>query len=276
MRDGMRVIDVHTHIAPLRLAQAVRAVLLRDYGGPIDGPVDPDEVLAELRRSGADLIVTMPYAHTTGIAAGLNAHATTLAAANDDVVTFATVHPDDDDPLRILDAALQAGARGLKVHCPVQRVRPDDPRLRPILDHCERAAVPVLMHATHTPDRTTPYTDASAVATVLERNPSLRLCIAHLGAPDTDVILDLCDRHPTLMLDIAGLGDFLDPRVDVDPSRLLAHADRIIYGSDFPNCWVPPGAGIDALRHAGFSGAALVAALSTNAERFLGTDAFPN
>ena len=268
MRDGMPVIDVHTHIAPERLARAVRAALVEQYGLEVPWPIEPGAVLADIRASGADLIVHLPYAHRAGVAEGMNRHSAELAAANPDVIGFATVHPDDGDPVGDLERAIAAGTRGLKVHCAVQRIAADDARMDPVFAWCERERVPVLIHAGHGPDPVTPHTGFDQFRTLMGRHPELDVCVAHLGGPEGDAFLDLAAAHPSLFLDVASVADAaLQTGAGVE--RLLAMSDRILYGSDYPNSTYAAERGVDLLGELGFAGDALRAVVGDNAARFL-------
>ena len=270
MRDGMRVIDVHTHVAPERLARAVRAALQEQYGLEVPWPVEPEAVLADIRASGADLIVHLPYAHRPGVAESMNRHSAELVAAHGDVVGFATVHPNDPDPVGDLERALAAGTRGLKVHCVVQRVSADDHRLDPVFAYCERERVPVLIHAGHGPDPGTPHTGAQQFATLMSRHPDLVICVAHLGLPEADAFLDLAARHPHLYLDTASVADADWFGAGAGHQRVRASIDRIMYGSDYPNSSYAADLGIPHLIAAGLAGDELAAVVGGNAARFLG------
>ena len=268
--DGLRVLDAHVHLAPERLAVAVRDALTRMYGWQLAGPLDPAAVLAEVRAAGADRCVHLPYAHRAGIAAGLNEHSASLATAWADVVAFATVHPDDPDPVGMLAGAVEAGCRGLKVHCPVQRTRADDPRMQSVYAWCADHGIPVLMHAGHGPDAHTEHGGVEPFRALLRRHPTLRICVAHLGAPEADAFLDLLPAHPSLWLDVSSVLHDLDA-AGTTAARVGAAADRLVYGSDHPNVPLRPA---EAMTHLGALGLArdrLAAVLWDNGHAFLGT-----
>lgn len=272
MHNGLPVIDAHVHLAPQRLARAVHSALAEQYGWRLAWPTDPDEVLADIRASGADLCVHLPYAHRPGIATALNEHGAGLAARHRDVLAFATVHPDDPGPVDVLEAAVAGGCRGLKVHCVVQRTAPDDPRMRDVYTWCERERLPILMHAGHAPDPITPTTGVAAFAALMRRYPDLTVCVAHLGGPESSAFLELLPRHDRLWLDVAGISGTI-AAAGAAVERVLQHADRVVYGSDYPNIPVDVRSAIGLLEEAGFAGDALAGVLAGNAGRFLGVDA---
>lgn len=266
MIDGVPVVDVHVHLAPERLALAVRAALKSMYGWELDWPTDPEQVIADLVAFGTDVVVAQPYAHKPGIAASLNAFGVELSQRHRGVLSMATVHPDDDDPVELLERALADGAVGLKVHCPVQRTLPDDPRMDAVYAACERWGAPILMHAGHGPDASTPYSGAASFAVLMRRHPSLRVCVAHLGTPELEAFVALAAAHESVFLDTA-----LGGRVDgVTLEALAPVQDRVLWGSDYPNTTAAPGASLQVLRSLGIGGALLEDVLWRNSVRFFG------
>jgi len=269
----MPVVDVHVHLAPQRLAAAVQRALGEMYGWQVPWPTDPDEVVHELRSAGTDVMVAQPYAHLPGMAASLNDFSVQFARRHPDVLTMATVHPDDENRVALLSTALDAGAAGLKVHCPVQRTRPDDPRMSSVYAACEERGIPVLMHAGHGPDSVTPHTGARAFAALLRRHPSLRICVAHLGMPESRAFFDMAADHPNVFLDLAGVPGGLIDALPLDDMHRLS--DRILWGSDYPNTMAAPRPAYDRMRSLGVSGDLLDSVMWRNAPRFLGRDVLP-
>ncbi len=269
----MPVVDIHVHLAPQRLAQAVSAKLAEMYGWHAPWPTDPEEVVHDLRMAGTDVMVAQPYAHKPGIAASLNDFGVQLARRHADVLTMATVHPDDEDRVGLLESALAAGAVGLKVHCAVQRTRPDDPRMADVYEACERRGTPILMHAGHGPDPSTPHTGAAPFAELLRRHPSLRICVAHLGMPEPEAFFALAAQYEGVFLDLAAVpGSMIDalPLEAMDRLR-----DRILWGSDYPNTMAAPRPAYDRMRALGVEGELLECVMWRNAPRFLGRDVLP-
>jgi uncharacterized protein len=271
--DGMPVIDIHVHLAPQRLADAVHSALESLYGWRLPWPCDPDLVVHDLRAAGTDVMVAQPYAHTAGMAASLNDFSAQFARRHPDVLTMATVHPDDADPVGLLRLALDAGAVGLKVHCPVQRTSPSDPRMDAVYTACEDWGTPVLMHAGHGPDAVTAFTGAADFGVLLRRHPRLRVCVAHLGMPEAAAFFALADAYGGVFLDLAGVpGSRIDALPLDDMSRL---SDRILWGSDYPNTMAAPRAAYERMLGLGVSGALLESIMWRNAPRFLGRNVLP-
>ena len=269
----MPVIDVHVHLAPLRLATAVHSALEASYGWRVPWPDDPDEVVHDLRMAGTDVMVAQPYAHQPGMAASLNDFSVQFARRHPDVLTMATVHPDDADPVGLLRTALDAGAVGLKVHCPVQHTAPDDPRMDGVYTACEDWGTPVMMHAGHGPDASTLFTGAAAFAVLMRRHPGLRVCVAHLGMPEWGDFFALASAYRGVFLDVAGVPGGAIHALPLEEMSLLS--DRILWGSDYPNTVAAPRPAYERMCALGVSGALLESIMWRNAPRFLGRDVLP-
>jgi len=88
---------------------------------------------------------------------------------------------------------------------------------------------------------TNEFTGLAALARVLARLPRLRVSLCHMGAFEIRDALALLRRFPELRLDTTmAMTRASTPYTGIDPAvvrneDLVEHADRILYGSDFPN-----------------------------------------
>lgn len=232
-------IDVHVHLHPPRLADAI----VRHFGhlGWASGHgFEPDAVAATLRAHGVERFCCFSYAHRAGMARSINAWMAERAAGLPGAIPFGTVHPDDTDCAAVAREALHdLHLPGLKLHCSVQRIAPDDPRLVPVYESVIAADRVMLLHAGSMPYRDE-YTGVARVRPVVARFPDLRLCVAHLGAHEQRAFLSLTESYPNLYLDTTmALAPAAAPYVGVDPGAvddadLVRYQDRILFGSDFP------------------------------------------
>jgi predicted TIM-barrel fold metal-dependent hydrolase len=89
------------------------------------------------------------------------------------------------------------------------------------------------------------FTGVGRFEAVLRRLPALQVVICHMGAFETRRCLALLERHPNLYLDTTmALSRASTPYTGFDPAvvrdeDLVRHADRILFGSDFPNLPYP-------------------------------------
>jgi hypothetical protein len=243
-------IDMHVHLHPPRLAGAIERHF-GERGWRPAHPFTPDLVWATLRAHGIERFCFFSYAHRAGLARDVNRWIARTARCLPGAIPLGTVHPDDPD---CADAAAEAlgplGLAGFKFHCSVQRVRPDDPRLFPVYEQVVAAGKVVLIHAGTMPYRD-PYTGLEPLRHLMERYPTLRVCVAHLGAFDHEACLAMTDEFPHLYVDTAMVLTPLAERyvgtAEVPTELLLRHQDRILYGSDFP---LPPYPYVEELRFA--------------------------
>jgi predicted TIM-barrel fold metal-dependent hydrolase len=103
----------------------------------------------------------------------------------------------------------------------------------------------VLVIHVGTGPHTNDATGLGRFARVLEAFPDLRASICHMGAFETRLALQLLDRFPNLRLDTTMAMTRASTRyTGIDPgvvrdADLVRYADRILFGSDFPNLPYP-------------------------------------
>jgi uncharacterized protein len=236
------LIDVHTHFMPKRVLDKVWAYF--DAAGPMIGrrwPItyraDEDERVALLRGFGVSTFTSMLYPHKPAMAAWLNAWSREFAARTPGCLHTATFFPEPSAPDYVRDA-LDAGAGIFKAHVQVGAYDPTDPLLDPVWGLLADAGAPVVAHCGSGPVPG-PYTGPEPIARVLARHPRLKLIVAHMGMPEYGAFLDLADRYEGVHLDTTmAFTDFVEESTPFPPAdrvRLVAAADRILWGSDFPN-----------------------------------------
>jgi hypothetical protein len=238
------MIDVHTHLHPPRLFAAIRRWFAEHSDWELSGPTEPADVAAALRAAGVERFVFFSYAHKPGMAREINAWlARTARDLGGAGVPLATVHPDDPGCVADIRQALDDGCRGMKLHEDVQRVDADDPRLTPVFDELAARGAFLLVHAGAIPWAYVPGAGYGRILRVLERHPSLNVVVAHYGAPDSAAYFAAMDRYPRLHLDTTMVFAEQSPvRGEIgafDAAPIVAHPDRVLYGTDFPNIPYP-------------------------------------
>ncbi len=236
------LIDVHTHFMPQRVLAKVWAYF--DSAGPLVGrpwPIayrrDEEQRLRLLREFGVRAFTSMLYPHKPGMARWLNDWAADFAARTPDCLHTATFYA---EPSAAGDVrrALEQGARVFKCHLQVGAFDPNDPSLKEVWGTLAEAGVPVVTHCGSGP-APGPFTGPGPIASLLARHPRLPLVVAHLGMPEYEDFLGLAERYEHVMLDTTmaftpfAEGEAPFPRAALP--RLGALADRVLFGSDFPN-----------------------------------------
>ncbi len=269
-------IDIHTHFHPPRLFRAIRDWFARETDWRIDHPSDEASYAGTLAAAGVTRYVVASYAHRTGMARDVNDWLHGFADRHAGAIPLGTVYPGDPDAVVEARRALDdLGVAGLKVHCEVQRTAPDDPRMLPVYDLVRERGRFVLIHAGTGPFGGNAFTSSAAgVGRLLAALPGLQVVVAHMGLYETADFLPLLDRHPSLHLDttMAFAHDSPFGR-RIDRSVVAAYADRILYGTDWPNVPYPYGEERDGLLALGLAGDAYRAIFHDNAARLLGDTA---
>ncbi|RDI63634.1 amidohydrolase family protein [Nocardia pseudobrasiliensis] len=236
------IIDVHTHFMPEPVMRKVWAYF--DAAGPLTQRTWPiayrheEQVrLKTLRAFGVRAFTALLYPHKPQMAAWLNEWSAEFAAHTPDCLHTATFYPEPSAP-EYVHTALESGARVFKVHIQVGDFDPADPLLTEVWGQLSDAAVPAVIHCGSGPVAGR-FTGPGPVATLLRGFPRLRLIIAHLGAPEYIEFLDLAEQYENVHLDTTmNFTDFFeeqDPFPRAALPRLTDLADRILFGSDFPN-----------------------------------------
>jgi hypothetical protein len=240
---GGPVVDAHVHLFPPRVFEAIWR-WFDAHAWPVRYRLYAEQVVEFLASRGVRQIVGLHYAHVPGMADALNAFAAELGRSHRDlVVPLGTVLPGEPGAGDVARRALgPLGLHGLKLHCHVQRFAVDDPRLDEVYAACADAGKPVIVHAGREPASPAYAVDARAVChvdrvrRVLERWPRLTLVVPHLGIDEADAYLRLLGRHDNLWLDTTmACAGFFPEGLEPPLASLAPFADRLIYGTDFPN-----------------------------------------
>src|SRR3954447_23544060 len=236
------LVDLHTHFLPERVLRKVWAFFDdagRHYGmdWPIHYRLPEEERIGVLRGLGVATFAPLVYPHRPGMAAWLNDWIGDFAARTPGALRTATFYPDPDVQV-YLTRAVEAGARGGKVHVQGGGFAPRDPLLDPAWGLLADAGVPVVVHCGDGPVPG-PHTGIAVFEQVLRRHPGLVAVLAHAGMPDYAAALHLVARYPRVHLDTTMVGtafaEAFAPLPPDWPARLAGVADRVVLGSDFPN-----------------------------------------
>jgi hypothetical protein len=233
------VIDAHVHLFPDNLFASIWQWFGK-YGWPIRYQLRSPEVIEFLLSRGVSRIVGLHYAHRPGVARELNDYMAKLCRNFPQLTGMATVFPGEDDARQILSDAFDNGLSGVKLHCHVQCFDMLSPAMHAIYELCAENEKPLIMHVGREPKSPAypcdPYAlcGADKLEHVIMTYPSLRVCVPHLGADEFESYSRMLETYDNLWLDTTMiLSDYL-PFGEI-PKLAEMRADRIIFGSDFPN-----------------------------------------
>lgn len=234
-----KVIDAHVHLFPDHLFASIWK-WFEKFGWPIRYRFTSQEVIEFLLSRGVNHIVGLQYAHRPGVARELNAYMANLCHRYQQLTGMATVYPGETDAEQVLTQAFELGLSGVKLHCHVQCFEMLGPSMHAIYRLCVEKQKPLIMHVGREPKSPAypcdPYELCSAerLEQVIKAYPDLRVCVPHLGADEFDAYRRLLEHYDNLWLDTTmTLADYL-PFGHV-PDLAQMRADRLIFGSDFPN-----------------------------------------
>ena len=236
MDERPPLVDLHVHAFPERMFTAVWRYFEERAWGVHRQQVA--EVARTLAAHGVHRAVALSYPHQAGVAASLNRFMATLGQDHEIFLPFASVHVDDDDLRACVDEALAAPhLYGFKFQPLVQRFDINHPRLDYLYEACLEADFPLLMHVGTAPVANE-FVGHAHFAHLMARHEGLRVCVAHMGAFEFDAFARMLDDHPRMVLDTTMINvrcDLFDTAWRGDEGLLARHADRICFGSDWPN-----------------------------------------
>ncbi|MEW6265735.1 MAG: amidohydrolase family protein [Thermodesulfobacteriota bacterium] len=234
------VIDAHVHVFPPKLFRAVKR-WFETHAWRFHSDGTAEDFLEAQFEAGAAGLVLLSYAHRPELSPSLNEFTAGLVKKFPNTVGLAAVHPGDPNPREVLYRAFEVGGlAGAKIHCHVLGVAPDDPALFPIYETLIGLEGVLVIHGGREPAidayglDVRAITGAARMARVLERYPELKVVVCHLGVDETEAFYALLPRHPNLYLDTAMMLTGYLP-VEISPERLERHADRILFGTDYPH-----------------------------------------
>ncbi len=267
------VIDAHVHIFPRGVFTSIRK-WFAEHAYPIRYAMTSSQIIDFLLAHGLSRIVALQYAHKPGIARQLNAYmAQKCAACGPRVSGLATVFPGEENSEAILQEAFDSGLAGLKLHAHVQCFDMNADHMNRLYEICRLNRKPIVMHVGREPKsasyRCDPYALCSAerLEDILKNFPDLKICVPHLGFDELAAYRRLSAQYDNLWLDTTMvITDYfpVGEKIALDRYR----ADRVMYGSDFPNIPYAWDRELKALRAAGLSDEALEKICYRNAVDF--------
>ncbi|MBU2442390.1 MAG: amidohydrolase [Nanoarchaeota archaeon] len=233
------IVDAHVHLFPDMLFESVWEWFDK-FGWPVRYKLKTPEILSFLLSKGINRIVALHYAHKPGIAEKLNRYMAEVCRLCTAVTGLATVFPGEAGAVDILSKAFSLGLSGVKLHSHVQCFDMEGRGMQEVYETCVRYDKPLIMHVGREPRSPEypcdPYLLCSfdRLERVIKAYPSLKVCVPHLGADEFEEYGRMIKEYDNLWLDTTmALADYL-PFKNI-PKLSGMRADRIIFGTDFPN-----------------------------------------
>ena len=281
------IIDFHAHTFPNELAPravgglAAAAHMMHYSDGTVSG------LLTSMERAGIDVCLTAPVVTRPHQTESINRAAIETDAAFDGsgIISLGGIHPDTENPKRVLDSLAAAGVPGVKLHPLFQGTAIDDPRYLRIIERCAELGLLVLIHAGLDPDF--PGVELSGpgqISNMLRAVPYNKIILAHLGALGQwdaaeelfgqDVYLDTaCALYPWRdeRGEIASHEEYSVLTRELFISIVRRHgANRVLFGTDSP--WTDQREARDIIESSGLTGSELHAVMGGSAAKLLGLE----
>lgn len=141
------IIDFHTHVFPDKIAKrtidflAERSNNVPDFDGTIKG------LKAQMKTAGCTLAVSLPVVTNPAQFDSILNFAKNINQTEENIISFAGIHPLNEDLEGKLQAVKDAGIKGIKLHPDYQGTFIDDERYIKILEICKKLDLIVVTHA---------------------------------------------------------------------------------------------------------------------------------
>ncbi len=236
------LIDFHSHIFPDRIAERTLDVLKAgalkyDHVNAIsyfDGT--KEGLVRSMAENGVDISVTLPIATKPTQTDSINSYAATVT--DEKIISFASLHPENDNIDKILENIKESNFRGIKLHPEFQSFYVDSPICLKILKKAEELKLYTVFHAGHDRGLPPPVHGAPKhFKNALEYVSGKYIIAAHLGGwrmwDDVEKYL----VGTQMYFDTAFIQDDITPE---QAKRIILNhgSEKILFGSDNP--WENP------------------------------------
>ncbi|AOK49134.1 amidohydrolase [Burkholderia sp. MSMB617WGS] len=269
---ALKIFDARIHVLPDVVTKLVWKNYERD-AWKIRYALLAEQSIVFLKSHGVARAAGICYAAQPGIAPFLNDFVAHLASRHPAfLVPFGTVHPHDRDcvreAVRVLD---ELGFAGLKIHCRLLKIAPDDDALAPIFEALAERGKVLNLHSGAVAKNNANMDEIRGVCNVerfrraMRRTPHLKVIVPHIGYDEVQEYVDLLDEFPNLHFDTAmafgghraATGEIVPdvrplhearyphgahprlparwkPALEQLVPQMRDHPNRFLYGSDFP------------------------------------------
>jgi hypothetical protein len=206
---GVELFDAHTHLGQ------------NDPDGMSQTPAELLETLGLARARGA---FVFPMHEPDGYGPANDMVIAAAAQADGLLTPFCRVSPNNGDARAEAERALEAGAKGIKLHPRAEQFTLDHPAMRDLSALAHERELPILIHA----GRGIPALGAHVVE-LAAAFPATRFILAHAGVSDLSWIWRVAADHPNLLFDTA----WWMP-ADLQTLFSLVPPGQILFASDAP------------------------------------------
>lgn len=260
------IIDFHTHTFPDAIAtRAIHKLAAQAHTTPnCDGT--NNGLLSHMQQCGIDISVIVPIATKPEQTFGINERAFRINESESHLISFGSIHPDNDNYKEVLKNLKSHNIKGIKLHPAYQGTYFDDIRFMRIISYAQELGLYVLTHAGM--DAGLPKCDFASVSHIIETLDKLdqsKLILAHMGGYGE---WDIVEKE------IVGSDVFFDTSYSHLPTEQFVRivnnhgAKHILFGTDSP--WTNQKTEVDNIRSSGLAATDIDSILFKNASTILG------
>ena len=226
------IIDAHAHIFPSKIAEKAVAGIGSFYDEltmEMDGTIDT--LIKNGKKNGIEKFVVHSVATTPSQVQSINDFiAESVKEHPNELIGFATLHPDYPNLEDEIARAVNMGLKGIKLHPDFQRFNLDCDKAMELFRLIEgRLAVLI-----HTGDYRYEFSKPRRLARVMDKFPCLKVIGAHFGGWSEWADAESClAGRENLWVDTSSSLYALEP----ERAGELIHsfgADKVLFGTDFP------------------------------------------
>ncbi len=260
----MKIIDVHTHTFPDKIALSCVPQMAETAGitAAIDGRTC--SLLDSMDHAGIDCSWLQPVATHPAQVDKINLH--TGALRSERLIPFGAVHPDYEDLPGLIRDLSKRGFPGVKIHPEYQKINPNDQRWFPLYEALIEENMIALFHAGYDIGIPTLNSSPQDFVALHAKFPEMVMILAHMGGFNQWKEVAEVLAGSDLYLDTSySLGHF--PDEDFTALVNKHGAQRILFGTDSP--WADQKTDLDYLKSLPFSEDDLNDILGGNSERLM-------
>lgn len=229
-------IDSHCHIYPEKIvAAAVNGTdNFYDVKSYCKGTVS--DMLTMGTNAGIDMFIVQSVATTPHQVSRINEFiASEVANSGGKLMGLGTLHPESLDIKGDLEHLISLGLKGVKLHPDIQGFKIDDYRCLKIYELCEKAGLPILVHAG---DSRYDNSNPNRLLPILEIYTNLTIIAAHLGGWSIwEEAAEKLHGINNLFVDCSSSFYYLKKETAKRIIELYG-TDRVLFGTDYP-MWSP-------------------------------------
>lgn len=225
----MKIIDIHTHIYPEKIAIKAISSLSDFYHLPMEGEGTAENLKSNMTEEMR--AVLLPVAVRPQNVDSINEFVYSKVSSDDKFIGFGTLHPHMENVGEEIEKIEKMGLKGVKFHADMQKIAIDDPVMFPVYDALA-GRLPVIFHCG---DFRSELSRPKKVAKVVREFPKLTVIAAHFGG--WSLFDEAYDELKNLdcFIDTSSSIMFM-PREKTAKLLNAYGSHRLIFGSDYPMC----------------------------------------